>query len=61
MCGGVTDANSVKSPTQLDMFYNPTPWLEMGADFRFRENYGGIYVLKRKRARFFVGILKKFV
>ncbi len=21
-------------------FHNPAPWLEMGADFRFREHYG---------------------
>jgi len=27
-------------PSLLDSFHNPAPWLDMGADFRFREHYG---------------------
>jgi hypothetical protein len=28
------------SPDPLDWFHNPAPWLEQGADVRFREHYG---------------------
>jgi hypothetical protein len=36
----VTPAAAQKSPDLMDSFHNPAPWLEMGADFRFREHYG---------------------
>jgi len=31
---------SPASAQPTDSFHNPAPWLEMGADFRFREHYG---------------------
>ena len=31
---------TAQEPDLLDAFHNPAPWLEMGADFRFREHYG---------------------
>ncbi len=36
----VAAPDAVKTPSLIDMFHNPAPWLEMGADFRFRENAG---------------------
>jgi hypothetical protein len=36
-----TSPASVQAPPDLnDSFHHPAPWLEMGADFRFREHYG---------------------
>lgn len=32
--------DEVKTRSLIDMFHNPAPWLEMGADFRFREHAG---------------------
>ncbi len=32
--------DAVKTPSLIDMFHNPAPWLEMGADARFREHAG---------------------
>ena len=36
----VAGNEAIKQPTLTDMFHNPTPWLEMGADARFREHAG---------------------
>ena len=36
----VAQPDAVKTPSLIDMFHNPAPWLEMGADFRFREHAG---------------------
>jgi len=36
----VAQPDAVKTPSLIDMFHNPAPWLEMGADARFRENAG---------------------
>ncbi len=33
-------ASASPAPETSDWFHNPEPWLEMGADFRFREHYG---------------------
>lgn len=35
-----TAAAAPVPPEAGDWFHNPEPWLEMGADFRFREHYG---------------------
>ncbi len=39
---GAPDANAPKSEwdKMWDSFHNPAPWLQMGADFRFRTEYG---------------------
>jgi hypothetical protein len=37
---GASPAGGQAAPSLLDSFHNPAPWLEMGADFRFREHYG---------------------
>lgn len=36
----VAPAPGQTQPSLQDPFHNPTDWLEMGADFRFREHYG---------------------
>jgi hypothetical protein len=33
-------ASASATPDTSDWFHNPEPWLEQGADFRFREHYG---------------------
>jgi hypothetical protein len=37
---GTPAASAQAGPAASDWFHNPEPWLEMGADFRFREHYG---------------------
>ncbi len=37
---GATAGTPQAGAQATDSFHNPAPWLEMGADFRFREHYG---------------------
>jgi hypothetical protein len=48
----VAQPDAVKTPSLIDMFHNPAPWLEMGADARFREHAGYNWIGLSSRDKF---------